>query len=140
MNTTLWIQFSGIIFGSAMLYFTFVKYKRKELTSSEFWSWSITWILLIVIAIIPSSLDAIIAPLNFYRRLDFFVVFGFFVLLGIGFYNYSIVKKMERKLEVFVRQEAISKVSDHINYHHEPINNQQEKPDNNSKTEMKTEK
>ena len=144
MNTTLWIQFSGIIFGSAMLYFTFVKYKRKELTSSEFWSWSITWILLIVIAIIPSSLDAIIAPLNFYRRLDFFVVFGFFVLLGIGFYNYSIVKKMERKLEIFVRKEAIFKVNNHKNYSHEPISNQLEKPDNNkdnsSKTEMKTEK
>jgi len=131
MNTTLWIQFLGIIFGSAMLYFTFVKYKRKELNSSELWFWSGTWILLIIVAIIPSSLDAIIAPLNFYRRLDFFVVFGFFTLLGMGFYNYSVVKKMERKLEVFVRQEAISKVSDHRNNTNEKVSNHLEKPNNN---------
>ena len=70
-------------------------------------AWSCCWILLITIALAPFALDSIIHNLNFYRRLDFFVVVGFFVLLGIGFYNYSTVKKMERKLEVFVRREAL---------------------------------
>ena len=107
MSTTFWIQLLGILFGSAMLYFTFVKFKRKELSEMELASWFIGWIILIIIAIVPSVLDTIIAPLNFYRRLDFFVVVGFFVLLGLGFYNYSVVKKMERKLVKFVRQEAI---------------------------------
>ena len=97
MNTTFWIQLLGIIFGLSMVYFTFVKYKRKELRKQEFLIWQTCWIVLIFIAIIPSVLDPIIAPLNFYRRLDFFVVIGFFVLLGLGFYNYSIKKKMERK-------------------------------------------
>jgi hypothetical protein len=107
MNTTFWIQFLGIIFGLAMMYFTYVRFKRKELNSSELLTWFTGWIMLIVVAIAPSSLDFIIGPLNFYRRLDFFVVFGFFLLFGLGFYNYSIVKKMERKLEVFVRKEAM---------------------------------
>lgn len=107
MSTTFWIQLVGIIFGAAMLYFTFVKFKRKELNDLEFVTWFIGWIILIIVAIVPSILDAIIAPLNFYRRLDFFVVIGFFVLLGLGFYNYSVVKKMEIKLVQLVRQEAI---------------------------------
>ena len=107
MSTTFWIQLLGIVFGTAMLYFTFVKFKRRELNELELIMWFIGWIVLILIAIIPSILDVIIAPLNFYRRLDFFVVIGFFVLLGLGFYNYSIVKKMERKLIKFVRMEAI---------------------------------
>lgn len=107
MTTTFWIQLGGVIFGAAMLYFTFVKYKRKELTSVELGMWFGTWFTLIAVAIIPNILDPIIAPLNFYRRLDFFVVLGFFVLLGLGFYNYSTVKKMEKKLEHYVRQEAI---------------------------------
>ena len=107
MSTTFWIQLLGIVFGTAMLYFTFVKFKRRELNELELIMWFIGWIVLILIAIIPSILDFIIAPLNFYRRLDFFVVIGFFVLLGLGFYNYSIVKKMERKLIKFVRMEAI---------------------------------
>src|SRR3989338_3867040 len=106
LSTTFWIQFLGVIFGTAMMYFTFVKYKRRELNSLELTVWFACWILLITIALIPFALDSIIQHLNFYRRLDFFVVVGFFVLLGLGFFNYATVKKMERKVELFVRGEA----------------------------------
>ncbi len=108
MSTTFWIQFLGVLFGAGMMYFTFVKYKRKELGRLELVVWFTGWLLIILVAIIPFILDPIIAPLNFYRRLDFFVVFGFFVLLGIGFYNYSCLKKIERKVENFVRREALN--------------------------------
>ena len=107
MNTTLWIQLLGIIFGIAMMYFTFVKYKRKELTSGEYIVWTLGWIIIAITAISPSILDPIIDPLNFYRRLDFFVVVGFFVLLALGFYNYSKTKKLEHKLKTFVRKQAL---------------------------------
>lgn len=107
MSTTFWIQFVGVIFGVAMMYFSFVKYKRKELSKVELMAWFTGWILLVLLAIFPFILDPIIAPLHFYRRLDFFVVLGFFVLLAMGFYNYSIVKKVERKMELFVRNEAL---------------------------------
>ncbi len=109
MSTTFWIQFIGVIFGSAMLYFTFVKFKRRELSELELTAWFVGWVMLILVAIIPSIIDFIIEPLNFYRRLDFFVVLGFFILLGLSFYNYSVTKKMERKLEIFVRREALKK-------------------------------
>ena len=74
----------------------------------EFLAWSCCWILLITIALVPFALDSIIHNLNFYRRLDFFVVVGFFVLLGMGFYNYGTVKKMERKLEVFCKKRSVA--------------------------------
>jgi len=107
LSTTVWIQLLGMIFGIGMMYFTFVKYKRKELSKIECMIWFAGWILLISLAIKPSSLDFFIGRLNFYRRLDFFVVLGFFVLLGLGFFNYTTVKKLERKLERYVRKEAI---------------------------------
>lgn len=107
MSTTFWIQFLGIIFGLAMLYFSFVKFKRREINQVELAVWFSGWILLIMVAIVPSILDFVIAPLHFYRRLDFFVVFGFFVLLGLGFYNYSVVKKVERKFQIYVRKQAM---------------------------------
>lgn len=107
LSTTFWIQFLGIIFGLAMMYFTYVKFKRRELNELELVIWFTGWVMLMFVAIIPSILDFIINPLHFYRRLDFFVVVGFFVLLGLTFYNYSIVKKMERKLEFFVRKQAL---------------------------------
>ena len=107
LNTTFWIQLLGVIFGAAMIYFSFVKYKRKELSKREFIFWIGCWVLLIVIAIIPYALDPIIAPLHFYRRLDFFVVLGFFVLLLLGFHSYTSLKRLEKKLEGFVREEAL---------------------------------
>lgn len=107
MSTTFWIQFLGVIFGLGMMYFTFVKYKRREIRRLELIVWMAGWLLLAIIAVIPFVLDPIIHPLNFYRRLDFFVVLGFFVLLGLGFYNYATVRKMERKLEKYVREEAL---------------------------------
>jgi len=107
MSTTFWIQLLGTIFGTAMLYFTFVKYKKKEISSLECGVWFAGWIALILVAIVPSILDFIIAPLNFYRRLDFFVVLGFFVLLSLGFYNYSLMKKIEKRMEILVRKETI---------------------------------
>ena len=109
LSTTFWIQLLGVIFGIAMIYFTFVKYKRKELTRTEFMFWLGCWVLLVVIAIIPYALDPIIAPLHFYRRLDFFVVLGFFVLLMLGFHSYTSLKRVEKKVEKFVREEALNK-------------------------------
>ena len=107
MSTTFWIQLLGIIFGLGMGYFTFVRYKRRELSPLELIIWLTGWTILILVGLVPSILDTIIAPLHFYRRLDFFVVIGFFILLAIGFYNYSLVKKMEKKIEKYVRQEAL---------------------------------
>ncbi len=106
-STTFWIQFLGVIFSIGMIYFTFVKLKRKEISLPEATAWFVGWSLLTVIAIVPFALDFIIAPLHFYRRLDFFVVLGFFVLLGLGFYNYSFMRKMEHKLEHFVREDTL---------------------------------
>ncbi|MBI2666645.1 DUF2304 domain-containing protein [Candidatus Woesearchaeota archaeon] len=108
-STTFWIQFLGVIFGIAMMYFTFLKYKRREINGGEVVIWFFGWIVLVAVALFPFALDSIIAPLHFYRRLDFFVVLGFFLLLGLGFFNYSSVKKMERKIEQFVREEALNK-------------------------------
>ncbi|MBS3127461.1 DUF2304 domain-containing protein [Candidatus Woesearchaeota archaeon] len=119
MSTTFWIQFLGIVFGLAMMYFTFVKFKRKELSNFEMMFWFAGWIILVLVAVIPSIIDFIIAPLHFYRRLDFFVVLGFFVLLGLGFYNYSIVKKVEKKIRTFVQNEALRQ--------HEQEKNEQQK-------------
>ncbi|MBI1968859.1 DUF2304 domain-containing protein [Candidatus Woesearchaeota archaeon] len=106
-STTFWIQFLGIIFGLGMMYLTFVKFKRQELNRMEFFFWMSCWGLLMIVALIPYALDPIIAPLHFYRRLDFFVVLGFFVLLMLGFQNFSSMKKMEKKIEGYVREEAL---------------------------------
>ena len=112
MTTTFWIQFLGVVFGTSMMYFTYVKFKKKELSKTELYVWFSGWTIMVLLAVRPSTLDFAIEGLHFYRRLDFFVVVGFFVLLGLGFYNYSVSKKMERKMEVLVRKEAMKEEKD----------------------------
>lgn len=109
MSTTFWIQLLGSLFGVSMIYLTFLKLKKKELVRSEALMWIIGWIIFIIIAIIPTILDPIVESLNFYRRMDFFVVIGFFLLLGISFYNYSVVKRTQKKVENLIRKMAMEK-------------------------------
>ena len=108
MNTTFWIQLLGSIFGISMSYYTFIKYKKEELKLTEWIFWTSIWVVMILVSLIPSSLDPIIGPLNFYRRLDFFVVVGFFVLLAIAFYNYGLAKKNQKNIEKIVRKIALN--------------------------------
>ena len=109
MSTTFWIQFLGTLFGISMLYVTFIKFKRQELSKFEAIGWFLGWIAFIAIAIVPFMLDPIVSSLKFYRRLDFFVVVGFFALLGLGFYTYNIARNNQRKFEKIVRRMAIKK-------------------------------
>jgi hypothetical protein len=106
-TTTFWIQLIGAMFGFFMFYFTFVKFKRRELHSMEFWFWSSLWIVMLFVSLIPNVLDPIIEPLNFYRRLDFFVVLGFFFLFALGFSNHLMVRKLSDRMEKVVREAAI---------------------------------
>ncbi len=114
MSTTFWIQFLGILFGVFMIYFSFLKFKKKEFNGLEFFVWIVAWAIFIVVSIIPTSLDPLINSLNFYRRLDFFVVIGFFMLLGLGFYNYGVVKKTQRRLESVVRRTALKEQNEQL--------------------------
>ena len=109
MSTTFWIQFLGTLFGIAMIYLTFLKFKKKELRKIEFSVWIVVWIIFIAVSIMPTILDPVVFSLNFYRRLDFLVVIGFFVLLGMNFYNYIVMKKTQRKLETLIRRMALKK-------------------------------
>ncbi len=109
IDNTIAIQWIGVLFGIAMLYFTFVKYKRKEFKQLEFMFWFVGWAIFILISIMPGVLDPLIFSMKFARRLDFFIVLAFFALIGLGFHNYSIVKSNQKKIEDLVRNIAFEK-------------------------------
>lgn len=103
------MQILGILFGLFMLYFTFLKFKRKEFKGIEFSFWIILWVLFIGIAIAPWILDPIVKGLDFHRRLDFFIIVGFLFLISLGVYAYSIAKKNQKRIEEIVREIAIKR-------------------------------
>ena len=103
------IQIAGSLFGLFMIYYSFLKYKRKEFTLKEFSSWLILWIIFIVIALFPSILDPVSKSLNFARTFDLLVISGFLFLILTVFYTHALVKKNQRQIEAIVREISIRK-------------------------------
>lgn len=104
------IQIAGFLFGLFMIYYSFLNYKRKQFTVTEFIFWSVVWVLLIIFALFPSVLDPIVKYFGFFRALDVLVVSGFLFLIISVFYNYTLTRKTQKQVESIVREVAIKRV------------------------------
>lgn len=109
MAEILGIQIIGILFGFFMIYYTFLQYKRKEFSISEYVFWLLHWAIFIIFTLFPFILDPLLESLSIARALDFFIIIGFLFLIGMIFYTYTIVKKSNRKIEEVVRKIALKK-------------------------------
>lgn len=103
------IQILGVLFGLFMMYYTFLHYKREELTIKEYSFWIVLWILFVVVALFPAILNPIVSSLKVLRRMDFLTILGFMFLTGSMFYVYIIVRSNQKRLEEIVRKIAIKK-------------------------------
>ncbi len=104
------IQILGMLFGVFMIYITFLNYKRKQFTIKENVFWVVFWLGLIFIALFPNALDFLVKNiLNLSRPLDFFIISGFLFLIGALFYTYTVVRRLQKKIEEMVRKIAIER-------------------------------
>ncbi|MBT7497480.1 DUF2304 domain-containing protein [Candidatus Woesearchaeota archaeon] len=101
------IQIIGVLFGAVFLYLSFVNFKKKEFRSGEFVLWTIFWLVFIFLIIFPNILDKITRTLSIVRTLDFLTIIGFLFLILLGFQNYRLVKKNNKKVEEIVRKIAL---------------------------------
>lgn len=109
------VQILGILFVLIMTYFTFLHYKRKEISIVEYAMWQALWLGMLVIVIIPGKMSFLLQTFKFIRLLDFVTIAGMAVLFGIIFRNYVIINRLEKRIERFIRDHAIhqSDRSDH---------------------------
>ena len=102
------IQILGILFGLFMLYLTFLYQKRHEFSIQESLLWSTMWLGFILVSILPNALQFFVkGVLHMARPLDFLIIVGFMFLIGISFYNFRLLKKMEARVELMVRKIAL---------------------------------
>ena len=106
------IQIIGLFFSLFMVYYTFLHFKRKEFGLKEFTLWVLLWGGFIVLAIFPQLLDPIISKIDIGRKMDFFIISGFFFLEGITTYIYTIVRRTQNKIEEVVSRIAIEKAEE----------------------------
>lgn len=104
------IQIVAIIFALWMIYFSFLHFRRKEFTLKEFILWMILWIGLVVVVIFPGSVKFILTTFSITRTFDLVVIIAIVVVMGVTFRNYVIIRRLEKRIEDFVRKEALNKM------------------------------
>lgn len=101
------VQIVGILFGLFMMYYTFLHYKRGELTSKNWTFWLILWSLFIIVTLFPQLLDPFVVKLHLARTMDLFIILGFMFLVGISVYTNIMLRKNQKKIEDIVRAIAL---------------------------------
>jgi len=101
------LQIIALIFAFTMVYLAVLNYKRGELRKSEIISWVGMWSLAIVIIIFPELLRRFASTFLVTRVFDLMVIGGFVLVITMVGSAYLRTKRIEKKLEDFVRRDAI---------------------------------
>ena len=104
------LQFLGISFSLAMVYFALLNYRRGELNGVETFFWFIIWTVAIIVVVFPDLLRVFASTFLFARLFDLLVVGALFVIVVMVSRAYIATKRIERKLEKYVRREALKDV------------------------------
>ncbi len=101
------LQIIAILFAFAMIYFAVLHRRRGELDRTEILSWVAIWIATIVIVVFPELLRKFAQTFFITRLFDLMVVGGFVLVIAMVARTYVGTKRMEKKLEEYVRREAL---------------------------------
>lgn len=104
-------QIISALFALFMMYVINIHRKKKNLTKVEAWAWYATWGLFIFIALFPHFLLGITGFLHFARVFDLLIVIAFMILSVVVFMSYFKVKSLEKRVERFVRTQAIEQAA-----------------------------
>lgn len=100
-------QIIATLFALFMIYVVNIHKYKSKLSEVEVYFWYSVWIFFIIICIFPFLLLDIAQKLEFQRVFDFLVVLALMVLTVIVILGYFNQKENQKKLETFVRKQAI---------------------------------
>ena len=101
-------QIGATLFALFMMYVVSIHRRKSRLSLFEVGFWYSMWFVFIVISIFPNLLLGISGALNFQRVFDLLLVLALMVLTGLVVLSYFTQKENKRKLEEFVRKQAIN--------------------------------
>ncbi len=96
------IQAAVMIFAVVMVFITYNYYRRNHLDKKDLVLWTAAWAVLFLAGLFPQSISFLVQSLHIERGMDFFTIAGFIFLLLVVFYLYSIVFRMQKKIERIV--------------------------------------
>lgn len=101
-------QLTAVLFGAFMMYLVRIHHRKKIIDHFEYGLWIAVWGAFIFFALFPQTLQAAVQTINFTRVFDVLVVMAFAVLSVVTYLTRMNLKKLEKKLETSVREQAIA--------------------------------
>lgn len=101
------LQIVAIIFALIMIYFAYLHYSRGELNGIEILSWIVIWVVTIFIVIFPELLRTFAQTFAISRVFDLMVIGGFILVITVVYKAYVRIKRIEKKLEEYIRTDAL---------------------------------
>lgn len=106
------LQVISLVFALIMIYFAYLHYRRGDLNGFEILFWLISWIGAVLIILFPNVFTIFAGTIAISRAFDLAVIGGFIVIIPLVYSSYVKTKRIERKLEDFIRSEALKKLED----------------------------
>lgn len=104
------LQIIALIFALIMIYFAYLHFRRGEINGLEILFWLFAWIGAIFIALFPEVFRVFSATIAISRAFDLAMIGGFILLTPLVYMAYIRTKRIERKLEELIREEAKRKL------------------------------
>lgn len=101
------LQVVALVFALIMIYFAYLHYRRGEINGLEILFWLFAWIGAILIVLFPNLFSNFSRAIAISRAFDLAVVGGFIMIIPLVYISYVRTKKMEKKIEEYVRVEAL---------------------------------
>ena len=105
------IMWMGAFIGICMNYFTYVKYKKNDLSFKSYLLWFSVWTGLVITSVFPSLLKYVSEEVfNIQRPVDFVYICVSLFLLIVIFFIFAAMKNLTNKIETVVSEVAIINV------------------------------
>lgn len=104
------LQIISLTFALIMIYFAYLHYRKGDINGFEILFWLIAWIGAILIVLFPEIFRTFAKTISISRPFDLAVVGGFLLVIPLIYFAYVRTKRLEKKLEKYVREEALTKI------------------------------
>lgn len=106
------LQVIALIFSLVMIYFAYLHFRRGEINVLEILFWFTAWVGAIFMALFPEIFRIFSAKIAISRAFDLAMIGGFILVIPAVYSAYIRTKKIEKKLEELVREEAKREIVD----------------------------
>ena len=86
---------------------SYLFFRRKEFTRMELVTWVVIWVGFIFVAISPQTFDFLLQAFAINRTMDLIMIVAFIILFILSFENYITNRRVQRKIESLIREEAL---------------------------------